>query len=413
MTMAGRMKRPSILLTGLGAIACVTTALQADDFTLKDGRKFTGQLVNKNGDVLVVELSPGNMLLINQQELKVHPQNAKGEAAYAEALKTASETIESHLNMASVAHKNQLVDHKKAHYERIIELDPDHATARDALGFTKNRLDGSWISRDEQMREGRGKIAVGHRYVFPELSIKQQAEAKFEIERGQLVGEIKRALGNLSNPRNSAKAQATLEGLNGPVASSAIAFLLYPKSALNRGSASPAHKALFIPILERLGDATALQTLMTMCLDSDRSNEQVAVRQQALGVLKRLAPEAAFNRFMSALATNDNPTINLAAELLQELGDERATLPLIERLITIKRDVSGGSKATNAGMSNGNAGFSSGDPLIVRNINVENPGVLGALVSITGQNFSYDKGAWLNWYEQNYVAYQGDLRRDP
>ena len=354
------------------------------------------------------------MLLINQQEIKVHPQNAKGEAAYAEALKKASDTIESHLYMASLAHKNQMPDHKKAHYERVIELDPDHATAREALGFAKNRIDGSWILRDEQMRDGKGKISVGNRYVFPELALKQQAEEKFNKERGELVNEIKRALGNLNNPRNSAKAQATLDGLNGPVASTAIAFLLYPKpTALNRASASAAHKALFIPILERLGDAVAIQTLGTMCLETDRSNEQAAVRQQALGVLKKLAPEVAFNRFMSALASNDIPTINLAGELLQELGDERATLPLIERLISVKRDVSGGSKATNAGMSNGNAGLTSGDPLIVRNINVENPGVLGALVSITGQNFSYDKGAWLNWYEQNYVAYQGDLRRDP
>ncbi len=367
----------------------------------------------KSDDTLVVELSPGNMLLLNQQEVKLHKQNAKGEAAYAEALKLSSDTIESHMQMAGVARKSELPDHEKAHYERIIELDSEHAVARAALGYVKN-TDGRWILRDEQMRDGRGKVSIGgNRYRFPELLAMQKAEEKFTVERAQLANEIKRALNNLSNPRNSAKAQATLDGLNGPMASAAVAYMLYPKpNPLTKSSVNPATKLLFVPILERLGDGTAIQTLIRMCLETEGGVEQAKVRQQALAAVKKLDVEAAYHGFMAALTSGNNATINLAGELLKELGDERAVLPLIERVFTVERRKYGGSQATNVGMSNGGMSFSKGDPEIIRNETMENPGVLGALVAITGQNFSYDKAAWLAWYEQNYTSFNGDLRRD-
>lgn len=398
------------ILTGLCGGA---PALHADDITLKDGRKITGTVVKKTGESLVVELSPGNMVLIGQPEVKVHYQNGKGEAAYLEALKGASDTIESHLLMAGIAHRSQMLDHERAHYERVLDFDPEHALARDALGFKKND-DGRWILRDDEMRLGRGKQSIGGgRYRFPEILAMQAAEEKFTTERAQLSNEIRRALSNLSHPRNGAKAQATLSELNGPVASAAIAYTLYPRpNSMNKNAASAAHKALFIPILERLGDPNAVRTLIRMCVESNSASDQ-AVRTEALAALKRLAPEAAFHGFMEALASKDNRTMNLAGELLQELQDERAVLPLIERLITFERKEIGGSQATNAGMTNGDVGFTKGTQKIVQNIPIENRSILGALTTITNQNFGYDKAAWLNWYEQTYVAHSGDLRRDP
>ncbi len=207
------------------------------------------------------------------------------------------------------------------------------------------------------------------------------------------------------------KAQATLDTLDGPIASAAIEYTLYPRqNSINKSTATPATKALFIPILERLGDGTAIRVLIRMCVEK---NADRAVRAQALEVLKRIAPEAAFHGFMAELRSSDNATMNQVGELLQELQDDRAILPLIERLISIKREEMGGSQATNAGISNGDVGFSKGSQKIVMNIPIENPGILGALVAITNENFKYDKAAWLRWYEQNYVAYSGDLRRDP
>ncbi len=138
-TTAARRMRRAIRLCILLTFAGTSSAVTADEFTLKDGRKISGTLIKKNEDTLVVELSPGNMLLLAQAEIKVHQQNGKGEAAYVEALKTSVDTIESHLLMASVAHKNLMLDHERAHYERVIELEPDNAVARAALGFVRGK----------------------------------------------------------------------------------------------------------------------------------------------------------------------------------------------------------------------------------------------------------------------------------
>ncbi len=276
--------------------------------------------------------------------------------------------------------------------------------------------EGRWIPRDEQMREGRGKISVGgKRYRFPEIVELQEAEEQFATQRTQLTNEIKRAVKDLSNPRNRAKALTLLDKLEGPLASAAIANYLYPRAnAVIKSNIPPATKAMFVPILERIGDDGAMQTLIRMCLETDRSPEQAALRQQALEVLKRLAPEAAYHAFVGALNSADNATLNLAGELLQELNDERAILPLIDRLITYRKEEFGGGNATNAGMSSdGNVGFSRGEPKIVRTVPIQNSGVLGALVAITQANHEYDRDEWLKWYHDNYVAFNGDLRRDP
>ncbi len=100
-TTAARRMRRAIRLCILLTFAGTSSAVTADEFTLKDGRKISGTLIKKNEDTLVVELSPGNMLLLAQAEIKVHQQNGKGEAAYVEALKTSVDTIESHLLMAT------------------------------------------------------------------------------------------------------------------------------------------------------------------------------------------------------------------------------------------------------------------------------------------------------------------------
>lgn len=406
-------RSPVASAVAIAVTLLVTPTISADEITLKDGRKLVGSVVKKNGETLVVELTPGNMILVNQSEIKAHPQNSKGEAGYVEALKKSSDTIESHLQMAIVAQKSLLPDHARAHYERVLELDPDHKNARAALGYTLNEVDGQWILRDELMRKDRGKTLAGGRYRFPEIVAMQEAEEKFKNERNVLAREISRALSNLNNPRNSAKAQATLDGLVGPLGSAAITFVLYGDSPVKKISANPAQKAVCIPILKRLGDPLAIQTLIRMCTETGNSSEQIAVRQQAFEVVKELAPEAAFHALLGELRSSDNARINLAAEMLQELGDERAILPLIERLVTFKRMEFGGGNATNAGMSNGDVSFSKGSPKIVQNVPIENPGVLGALVAITGQNLKYNPPDWLKWYDANYVAHTGDLRRDP
>ena len=51
------------------------------------------------------------------------------------------------------------------HLERILELNPNHAEARAALGFHKK--DGQWMNRDDVMA-ARGLVMYEGRYVTPQ-----------------------------------------------------------------------------------------------------------------------------------------------------------------------------------------------------------------------------------------------------
>jgi hypothetical protein len=134
--------------------------------------------------------------------------------------------------------------------------------------------------------------------------------------------------------------------------------------------------------------------------------------------LRTIAPQAATNAYI-ALLNSDNPDeINKAGRALGALKAESAVLPLIERVITKRKHQIGGGSSTNVGFGSqsgggGGGGFTFGNEKS-KIIEVPNPNadVLGALTSITGENFQYDKDAWLDWYGRKFYASAGDLRRD-
>jgi hypothetical protein len=100
--------------------------------------------------------------------------------------------------------------------------------------------------------------------------------------------------------------------------------------------------------------------------------------------------------------------LNRAAVGLNALQADIAVLPLIEALVTKykmtrkQQDNINSSGATTFG----------GKPVTTIE-QAQNQEVLGALVSLTRQNFSYDVQRWLGWYASVYAAPMGDLRRDP
>ncbi len=190
------------LRCGLGLVlASSVMPAYGDEFLLKDGRRLVGTLRATKDKLMTVELAPGNIVLLRQDEVKQHLRANKNEATYAESMKDAEDTVEFHLRQASLSKKNGLPENEAAHYQRVLDLDPDNAIARAGLGFTRND-DGRWIERDKLMTEGRGKVSIGgKRYRFPELVAMQEAEDKAREDRIRLSNELKKALNNLANPR--------------------------------------------------------------------------------------------------------------------------------------------------------------------------------------------------------------------
>ncbi len=404
-----------LCLSMLVVVSSISSAA-ADEFVLKDGRQISGvvqkELTNEatKQKQLVVDVGAGTMVLINQSDIKRHSRSGKAEQAYADLIKAHfADTVEFHLKMAGYCHENGLSKQETAHLERVIELDPNERTARAGLKYMMDK-DGSWVKRDELMTEGRGKVLVGGKYRFPELVALEEAQEKANQERITLTNEMRRwQIDVMTQTRRAADSLQKLKTVDGPFASSAVTDMLFPRAnALARkDSMSDEMKLMYIEILQRLADAVSVQTLVRLSLQDGSP----AVRDRSLDVLRKIAPKPATLAFIAALNSDEPNDINAAGRALAAMNESMAVLPLIEHVTTSHRRTTPGGSPTVGFNSNDSFTMGKVAPKVI-NQQSENRDVLAALVSITGQNYSYDKSAWLAWYSQQRLPSVSDLRRD-
>jgi len=68
-------------------------------------------------------------------------------AAYRQKRETMPDTIEGHMALARWCTKRRMIDQRRAHLTRVLQIDPDHAGARGQLGY--RLIEGNWISGQE------------------------------------------------------------------------------------------------------------------------------------------------------------------------------------------------------------------------------------------------------------------------
>lgn len=406
-------------LSKISAVALSVSMLaasMADEFTLRDGRTIRGVVksttINSETKVKLyaVEVAPDVLVRLTSTEVKTHKAISPREAEYATVMTAPLDLVESHLKAAAWCKVNGLSHQEVAHYERAIELEPDNSLARAALNYVRGK-DGRWVKVEEQQLEERGKVRVGGRFRFPEVVAIEEAEERAKKEGTLLAAEIagwQRDI--LDKNRRAADSQAKLQSLDGPYASTALRDILFPKrGSFGRQPPPEVLRQMYVEVLSRLADSTAIQTLVDMSL----RDSSTTVRDLCLDKLKQTAPRVATMAYIHALKSADNvDAINAAGRALAAMRDEVAVMPLIDRIVSTHKVTIPGNSSTSVGF-NGDGTFSAGGTKS-RTIptSSNNPDVLGALVAITGQNFQYDRGAWLNWYNEKYFGAGRDLRRD-
>jgi hypothetical protein len=88
---------------------------------------------------------------LKHEEFLKTPKAAQELARYERERSAAPDTVAGQLQLADWCASRQLADQERAHLMRVIDLNPDHAAARQRLGFI--RQGGAWISREETARE--------------------------------------------------------------------------------------------------------------------------------------------------------------------------------------------------------------------------------------------------------------------
>jgi hypothetical protein len=388
------MKLSTVLATL--ALLLAATAARGETFVLASGGRLEGKLVNaeeKPRQTYVIKLASGGQISLAADQVKEVLTPRPEESQYEKIRPQYPDTVDGQRKLAAWCLDHGLTNLRRTHLRRIIELDPNDADARHALGYAQ--VDGQWVTPEEL------RIKQGYRLYKGVWMLPQQIEL-IENKRKQDVAEktwfqkIKLWRGWLGTKRDR-QARDSLQAIDDPSAVKALAAGLKD----NRGDEM---RSLFVEILGRVGTSEAIRALSVTAID-DADEE---LRLSCLDQLKKKPHPDAVSYFVGRLRDKDNVTVNRAGVALARMKDPSAIGPLIEALVTIhKAKIGSGNPGqmttsfpTGGSRSAGGMGTGmgiNGAPKIVH-YPMYNQSVLDALVNLTGQNFNFDQRAWRSWY---------------
>ncbi|MCR5163933.1 MAG: HEAT repeat domain-containing protein [Thermoguttaceae bacterium] len=377
------------------------TVKAADILVLKNGGRLQGQfLVPPGGEDLVYKFrtAEGIEIQIARSEVESVEKMATLSAAeeYEKQKAAATDDVEGNLALAQWCAENGMYNQKKAHYERVLELDPENEIARRGLGF-KRMIDGQWRTSNDEMEE-QGKVKYNGRWISTqekELLEKQKAE---KIKTSKMASDIKKWVKKIGT-RAEGDALAELTSLRDPMA---VPGILQVYETEKR----PPVRKLLIKCLGRIGNQAALTALLQISVD-EKIEE---LRLSALDEVKPHKGPGVTEYYIARLSPkkSTHEQLNYAAYALGALEDSSAVPALIQALETthkfqVQTGNSNGQTSVGAGRSSsggGGMGFGVGGKTITISKPMQNPEVLESLKKLTGMNFYYDQQQWIRWYQQ-------------
>jgi hypothetical protein len=392
-------------------LQCIVAA-RADVYELTNGGHLEGkQLPADDAGKLncTIELSTGGRVTIARSQIAKIDTVTDAVAEYQKLARTSPDTVDAHWKLSEWCREHKLRDERRQHLDRVLELNPNHADARAALGF--HQKNGQWMNRDDVMAS-RGLVLFDGKYVTPQQVelLKQQKESK--VTQADWIGRIEQLRRWLVGKRQDRASQALTEvqAIQDPQAAEAIVATL-------RRENDPQLKRLWIETAARLNNHTALDALVNLSL-YDQDDE---VRHQSLEYLIKSRRPGLVTPYIRALKDKDNVIINRAGAALGQIGDRDAIGPLIDALITKHKvkasDANPDQHAytfSNDGTGGGGSfNFGGSAPQVVVQ-SFRNRAVLDALITLSGNaNFEYDQVQWRGWLAAQAKATAVDVRRDP
>lgn len=401
------MARFAFHLSWLALLAGAAAPVWGETFLLSGGGKIEGRLINAAEtprETYVIRTQQGGTItLIKAQVLQVMTKSP-AEIEYDALLPRVTNDAEAHWKMAEWCRKHDGMERQRDfHMQRVIELDPEHDGARRGLGYTQ--MEGKWVKPDEHME------ALGYvRHNGGWRTLNEVALETAKKERDQTAKDWKAKIGRwvkALDQRRGAEALQELKGVRDPVAAIALGELL-------RQEGDVAVRKLYVDMLSRLPPGAATGPLVSAALnDNDDQVRDLAVRQ--LGIWGLPAPAGLVQALGGGRSRDDTTLINRAGVALAHIQDPETILPLIDALTTHKKTViqSGSPGGIGASFGTGGSGLSSGSSQKVIEQDVENQGVLGALLQMSGgDNYRFDRNAWRRWYAEKAAPKRVNLRRD-
>ncbi|MGE0755789.1 MAG: HEAT repeat domain-containing protein [Pirellulaceae bacterium] len=388
-------------------------ALRADVFHLQTGGTVRGQWVltePMNEQEYVISTDAGVRLRVRRSQVREHIRENEHMTEYERIAPRCPDTAEAQWRLAEWCDERGLKTPRIRHLERVVELDPRHAAAWRALGYSE--INGKWVTQDEHFRQ-RGYVFSRGRWRLPqEVEVYEEQQRQLRLER-EWIGRLKSLRQQLGTERRRDAAR-TIASITDP-------FALYALGDALRREYSPEVRLLYVRALTGIQDPRAIQLLLYVAM-SDRHPE---VFYGCVDKLAKVQSPALVKSLVERLQDRNNVRLNRAAYILGRLGNRQAIPALVESLVTVQYYFLPGSGRTSVTMmaplspgptpmaapaSSMSAlpepvAFATGGDGLIIPYQATNQGVLQALVSLSGgQSFGFDQRAWRNWWSVSQQA---------
>ncbi len=399
-------------ITALAALMILLGAQKTawgDVFLLHNGGRVAGELVNRDESPrkkYVVQVADGVKVTLEAGQVQKVLRPRADEAEHERIAPTYPDTAAGQWELALWCRDHRLGPQRETHLRRVIELEPDHAEARRALGYS--RIDGQWTTQDELMTK-RGLVKYKGQWKYPQEIELLENKRKLESAQQEWCQKVKRWRGWLGTDRHD-QARQNIRTITDLVAIKALTIGL-------RDDRDPHARLLFVEALSKIDTPEAARALAIAAI----YDEVEEVRLSCLDNLQTKPRPEVVAYFVGKLREKDNVVVNLAALGLGRMKDPSAVGPLIDALVTThtyKISTPGGDGALSPSFGTGPGGRPvgglsvGGGPKYIRR-QIPNQTVLDALVALTRRNFNFDKQAWKYWYAaQKKLPDAIDARRD-
>ena len=378
---------------------------RAERFVLSGGGRIDGELLNPDESprrTYEILTHSGARITLEVSQVKEITHVRPDVSEYERIRPSYPDTVEGQWALAEWCRQRNLFDQRDAHLERIIQLDPNHAPARRALGY--GLIGGQWLRQDEVMAQ-RGYIRYKGRWrTQQEIDLLEQ-QRQTELVEKEWYQKLKRWRGWLGTDKELL-ARQSIAAIDDPAAVKALAAALEEDALLSA-------RQLYIEILGKIGSDEAIQALAERAIEDPVEEVRLSCLDQ---LEKRKSPEAVAY-FVSKLHSKDNRLVNRAGVALGRMGDPSAVGPLINALVTTHKVkiVTGnpGSISTSfgtGGTPGGGLAMGGGPKIVTQQL--ANQAVLDALVKLTGVNLDFDERAWKYWFASQRRGATIDGRRD-
>ncbi len=403
---------PLLALNTLVVNVCADEPTLLDKVQLRNGGTIEGvvkEAQDGNRRFYIVETPDGVVIRLRNNQVKHVIRPTDTDREYLKRRSETPDSVEGHWELQQWCAENKLHQQREYHWQRIIQLDPDHKDARLRLGYKDHG--GVWVHYDQLMQaNGYVKDSRGI-YRLPEgkaiVDTNDEIESARKKWTSQLSSWIKRVR------RNDGEAWNLIAAVSDPLAVAGLVESLKQETELPEHKQDLRLQALLVETLGDIQSYEAQNALITIAMSAPRDIAERCVNQLKKPHFNRVNVVTAVSPYLNPKPATPNHAVTRAAWLAGEMEHPSAIRPLIDALVTTHLEKSpGGGGNLSISKGNNGIGFNPGAKPQSRPRDIRNGSALTSLKRLTGKNFEYDEVRWLDWFirQNSLTTYQ--LNRD-